>query len=67
MLECMEANFHTALDSKYAISNNILWSAFIHPLKELTERQLIDAVSQVYSAARTFGSSYSSGALSFRK
>ena len=67
MLKCMEANFHTALDSKYAISNGLLWSAFIHPLEELTERQAIDAISQVYSGVRTFGTSYSSGALSFRK
>lgn len=67
MRACMDANFHTALDSRYAISNNILWSAFIHPLEELTERQAIDGISQVYSAVRTFGSSYSSGALSFRK
>lgn len=67
MQQCMEANFHTALDSRYAISNNVLWSAFIHPLEELTERQAIDAISQVYSCVRTFGSNYSSGALSFRK
>ncbi|MEP6278538.1 MAG: hypothetical protein ABJ075_05845, partial [Nonlabens ulvanivorans] len=34
------ANFHTALDVKYAISENLLWSVFIHPLKELTEKQV---------------------------
>jgi len=63
--KCMEANFHTALDSRYAISEGILWSAFIHPLKELTEAQVVDAVNQVYSAAKTFGTYYSSGSLSF--
>ncbi len=59
------ANFHTALDVKYAISDNVLWSVFIHPLKELTIDQVKDAVSQVYSANVTFGSSYTSTDLVF--
>jgi len=67
MLKCMEANFHTALDVKYAISNGILWAAFIHPLKELTQKQVIDAVGQVFSASKTFGSTYTSGNLFFPK
>lgn len=65
ILRCMEANFHTALDVKYSISDNILWSAFIHPLKELTKEQVISGISQVYSCANTFGTHYSSGTLSF--
>ena len=67
LVKCMEANFHTALDVRYAISNELLWSAFIHPLKELTEQQVKEAVSQVYVAAMTFGSSYNSSNLYFRK
>jgi len=63
--KCLEANFHTALDSKYAISDDVLWSTFIHPLNELTNEQVIDAISQVYSCVKTFGNTYSSGALSF--
>jgi len=59
------ANFHTALDVKYAISDDVLWSAFIHPLKELTNAQVEDAVSQVYYANITFGSSYTSSDLVF--
>jgi hypothetical protein len=59
------ANFHTALDVKYAISDDVLWSVFIHPLKELTTAQVEDAVSQVYYANITFGSSYSSTDLIF--
>ena len=62
---CMQANFHTALDVRYSISDGILWSAYIHPLKELTQEQVISGISQVYSCTRTFGTSYSSGALSF--
>lgn len=67
IMECMEANFHTALDVKYAISDKILWGAFIHPLKELTIEQVMSAISQVYSSVKTFGSTYSSGALNFPK
>ncbi|SNR14338.1 hypothetical protein [Tenacibaculum jejuense] len=59
------ANFHTALDVKYAISDNILWSVFIHPLKELTEDQVYDAVSQVYYAHVNFGTTFSSTSLVF--
>lgn len=59
------ANFHTALDIKYAITDDILWSIFVHPLKELTERQVIDAISQVYYGNVNFGTSFSSTSLVF--
>lgn len=67
LMECMEANFHTALDVRYAISNGLLWSAFIHPLRELTVEQVKNAVSQVYNSATTYGSTFSSTNLYFRK
>lgn len=59
------ANFHTALDVKYAISDNVLWAVFIHPLKELTQQQVIDAISQTYYANINFGSTFSSTSLIF--
>ena len=59
------ANFHTALDVKYAISEEVLWSVFIHPLRELTENQVEDAVRQVYGASVTFGTTFSSTNLVF--
>ncbi|OEK06054.1 hypothetical protein A8C32_18650 [Flavivirga aquatica] len=59
------ANFHTALDVKYAVSDGILWSVFIHPLKELSEFQVKDAVSQVYQANINFGSTFASTSLTF--
>ncbi len=65
ILSALAANFHTALDVKYAISDDIMWSVFIHPLKELSEAQANDAIEQVYSAAETFGRSYSSTNLVF--
>lgn len=65
LLDAMTANFHSALDVKYAITNKILWSVYIHPLKELTDEQVNSAISQVYYAARTFGSTFSSTELIF--
>ncbi len=59
------ANFHTALDVKYAISDNVLWSVFIHPLKELSEDQVFDAISQVFYAHANFGTTFSSTSLVF--
>ncbi len=65
LLDSMTANFHSALDVKYAISNGVLWSAYVHPLKELTTEQLESAISQVYYAAKTFGTTFSSTQLLF--
>lgn len=59
------ANFHTALDVKYAVSEGVLWAVFIHPLKELSEHQVRDALSQVYHANVNFGTTYASTSLSF--
>ena len=65
LLDCMTANFHSALDVKYAISDGILWSVYIHPLSPLNEAQVRDAVQQVFLAAATFGTSFSSTPLLF--
>jgi len=65
--ECMEANFHSALDVKYAVSNDIMWVAFIHPLAELSDEQVVSAVTQIYNASITYGTSYSSTELVFPK
>ncbi|MFT4660026.1 MAG: hypothetical protein ACI8XB_000282 [Patiriisocius sp.] len=65
--KAMEANFHRALDIKYCVSDEIMWSAYIHPLKELSEDQLKDAIAQVYFGSLTFGGSYSSTNLTFPK
>ena len=65
LLNALVANFHSALDVKYALSDEIIWSVYAHPLKELSEAQVIDAIQQVYAAAITFGESYSSTNLVF--
>lgn len=61
----LDANFHTALDARYAFSDGIVYSAFIHPLSPLSHEELRAALSQVAALVHTFGSSYSSGMLMF--
>ena len=61
----MKANFHQALDARYASSNGILYSAYIHPMSSLSQTELEDALKQVATLAATFGTSYSSGSLVF--
>lgn len=61
----MESNYHQALDARYATSNGILYSVFIHPLSPLDETQLMSALRQVATLAITYGSHYTSGELNF--
>ena len=49
------SNYHKSLDARYAVSKNILFAAYIHPLSELTKTQIRSAVKQVVSLANTFG------------
>jgi len=65
LLDCLAANFHSALDVKYAVSNDVLWCVFIHPLSPLTETELKSAIEQVYYGTATFGTTYSSTPLLF--
>lgn len=62
----MESNFHLALDARYAVSQDVLYSAYIHPLSSLTKNELKSALSQVSTLAATFGTTYSSGTLVFK-
>lgn len=65
LLNMLVANFHSALDVKYALSDEVIWSVFIHPLKELADHQVLDAIDQVHAASITFGTTYSSTNLVF--
>ncbi|TQV71146.1 YbjN domain-containing protein [Exilibacterium tricleocarpae] len=60
------ANFHTALDARYAVSRGVLYAAFIHPLSTLDAGEVGSAVRQVATLMQTFGGDYSSGALNFQ-
>ena len=63
--DIMESNYHKSLDARYAVSDGVLYSAFIHPLSELSEALLESAVIQVANLAATFGEEYSSGVLTY--
>ena len=56
----LEANFDRALDAKYAVFDGMVWSVFTHPLAELEVEQFKDAMNQVITLSRTFGSTYNS-------
>lgn len=62
----MQANFDSALDGRYCIAQNVLWSAFIHPLSPLTDEEFVSGLAQAVTLAATYGTTYSSGALIFR-
>lgn len=59
------SNYHLALDARYAIGDGVLVSTFIHPLAELSQSQLLSAIRQVATLNKTFGTTYSSGELSY--
>lgn len=59
------SNYHKSLDARYAVSEGVLYSAYIHPLAELNEGQIRSAVRQVSNLALSFGTDYSSGELTF--
>lgn len=61
----LSANYHSALDARYATSDGVLFAAFIHPLSPLSEEELRSALRQVASLVKTFGTTYSSGELIF--
>jgi hypothetical protein len=61
----MQANFDSALDARYSIAHGVIWSAYIHPLAELSDEQFLQGVGQVVNLVTTYGTSYSSGLLVF--
>ena len=65
IIASMSANFHAALDVKYAVSKGVMWAVYIHPLKELFKDQIEDAIAQVYNANVNFGTTYQSTPLFF--
>jgi hypothetical protein len=65
MQKMLEANFHSALDAKYCLYEGMVISVYTHPLKELTDEQLVDAMRQVVVLAATYGTTYSSTGLIF--
>ncbi len=65
IVEMMEANYHSALDARYAFTDEYVVAAFLHPFKELDGNQFVLGLYQVVSCAETFGSHYSGGTMVF--
>lgn len=66
LLRLLQANYHTALDARYAITDDgHLVSVFLHPFEELTLGQFILGFCQAIGCAETCGSAYSSGNMVF--
>ncbi|MEM9432802.1 MAG: hypothetical protein AAGA12_02680 [Pseudomonadota bacterium] len=65
LMRVLQANFDTALDSRYAVADNTLWAVFIHPLAALQKNQFLSALGQTVNLAMTYGSLFTGGALSF--
>jgi len=61
----LEANFGRALDARYAITQNVLWSLFLHPLHDVKPSQLKEGIRQVVTLADNTGTTYASSELSF--
>ena len=65
LVRLMQANFETALDARYAIAQGAVWSAFIQPWSSRDERQFFSGMGQTVSLVVTYGTTFSSGALTF--
>ena len=65
MERMLQANFDAVLDARYAVANDIVWSVFLHPLTSLTEDDFISGLAQTITAAETFGTAFTSGAVVF--
>ena len=65
MVAALSANFHSVIDVRYCLNNGVLWSAFIHPLSDLSALLLASAIQQVTLSNITFGKEYSGGELRF--
>ncbi len=65
LMRLMQANFDSALDARYAVAQGRLWGVFIHPLSPLEREQFLSALVQTINVARTYGSAYASGAITY--
>ncbi len=65
LMRITQANFDSTLDARYGVARDTLWSAFLHPLRSLTDTEFLSGLGQVVNLVATYGKSYSSGALVF--
>lgn len=66
LFKMMVANYHSALDARYAVNQEgVVVAVFLHPLTSLQQPDFRSALNQVANLATTFGTDYSSGELYF--
>jgi hypothetical protein len=65
MTTLLEANYHTALDARYALADDQLVAVFLHPFRELTLTQFILGLYQTVNCAETCGSTFTGGTMVF--
>ena len=61
----LEANYHTALDARYALTDGNLVSVFLHPFEELSVVGFVSGLYQVMNCAETCGTTFSGGTMVF--
>ena len=62
----LQANYDRALDARYAMRGNELWSVVVHPLATLTTDDLPAMFDQVTLLVKNTGSTFASTELVFR-
>lgn len=65
MERMLQANFDAVLDARYAVANDLVWAVYIHKLSTVTQDDFLSGIAQAVTAAETFGTSYTSGAMVF--
>jgi len=61
----LQANYDAVLDARYAVANDLIWAVYIHKLSTITQDDFLSGVAQAVTAAETFGTSFTSGAMVF--
>jgi hypothetical protein len=61
----LQANFHSTLDARYSISEDVVFATFLHPISSLTPELVESGMAQVLSLVQTFGTSFSAGGVIF--
>jgi hypothetical protein len=61
----LEANYDRALDAKYAMRGNEVWSVSVHPLATLAPDDFASFLDQVVRLVKNTGSTYASSDLVF--
>ena len=62
----LQANYDRALDARYAMRGNELWSVVVHPLATLATDDLPSLFDQVITLVKNTGSTFASTELVFR-